>query len=326
MAPHILGDEAEQTQTASAVAADLQFETLMSQPSEVTETIPRKRMTARKSITGFVSDDSWIDVPADAARMAAAAESGTGKVPSTELATMLVLMQQQMHMITELQKELKEVKQTQLTAEDVAWWSEPGSPVHEEPEAASALPLAQAAHSLPEFVMQTQAADFSFIADAAQQPVAAVITAPVERIKEIPELPKLTVPKETHERATCFALWQREVKVKLDPVCSSAGRWTKGLYEDLDEAITDYHKKDETARLGLKLKAETAEFTYLSKLALPRLLEAIPKFVKDELMASQHDIDVRRLMWKLATIFLPGGSGEKASGQDHEPRPCEQCH
>ena len=133
------------------------------------------------------------------------------------------------------------------------------------------------------------------------------------RIKEIPELPKLTVPKDTSERATAFSLWLREVKVKLDPVTQSAAIFTEQLYADLNEAITEYHRKDETARIGLRLKAESTDHEYLSKLVLPRLLEAVPKFVKDELMAAQEDISTRRVFWKLATVFLPGGSGEKSS-------------
>ena len=194
--PHLVTDEAQSADAAAAVEPFLEFENLPARRSEA-ET-PRRRMTARKNVQTYSSDNSWIDVPSPVAAAAALAQQtnasvqGVGATTSgSELATMLALMQQQMEVIAELQQELKVSKSHQH--DDEAWWTEPGSPVQNAGEATVPGP------ALSEFV---QGADLNFSFD--ERTVATKEAAP--RIKEIPELPKLTVPKDISERATAFSL------------------------------------------------------------------------------------------------------------------------
>ena len=172
---------------AAQAAVDTSFAEFEDLPQRSEDT-PRRRMTARKNVAGqqnFSSDDSWIgiDSPSQLAAAAAlAAHTGAKKQAETQLgsefSTMLaLLLQQQMAEIAELRQELKASK-----TQDEAWWSEPGTPVQTAGEATVPGP------ALREFV---PGADLNFSFD--EQKVATKEAAP--RIKEIPELPKLTVPK-----------------------------------------------------------------------------------------------------------------------------------
>ena len=97
------------------------------------------------------------------------------------------------------------------------------------------------------------------------------------RVKEVGELPKLISSSQPLERSQIYSKWLKELEVKLNPLCEHAHVFVTTLFDDLEAKLSDYHRKDDTARSAIKLDEDTdSKSLYLSALILPRLLEAIP--------------------------------------------------
>ena len=146
-------------------------------------------------------------------------------------------------------------------------------------------------------------------------------------------LPTLGQP-EGDQCGLVFQDWVVQVTTAMQDLSASSGSWWESVKKAVVQAYTQWLGSSPLERLGIEPdgvhELVSGKWVRINARSCAMIVQAVPEAVKTDLIARRSTQSMPLLLFRLYTLYQPGGAGERAIilqklQGGHQPRTVEEC-